>query len=173
MTLAIHLVGIHSCLLCSNTVWGTLRNLTHTHPRTHTQDTLLWHNWPDTGFVQSVCATSARMFSTASLSKTPIHFLILYAWVAKNIFIRTTQKKRGDEKKKVTGKICDPRRPLIISSHFRWLAGILLGFEIQNKKKNNNNRNYISQSTDSSQLSDQVEVWLPFKIITLSVLEWN
>ena len=41
--------------------------------------------------------------------------------------------------------------------------------------KNNNrikkNRNYVSQSAGSSQLCDQVEIWLPFKIITDSVLE--
>lgn len=98
MTLAIHLVGIHSCLLCSNTVWGTLGNLTHTETHgqehTHIHITLLTHNGLDIGFRSD---SLGYLFSVWGCS--PVLCLYLEHWSVLSSYMHELQKKKRKKKK--------------------------------------------------------------------------
>lgn len=79
-------------------------------------------------------------------------------------------KRPKRKKKKVTGESVILDVPSL-SVHISGGRLEIFGFVGSKIKENHNNRNYISQSADSSQLCDRVEICLPFKIITDSVLE--
>ncbi len=60
-------------------------------------------------------------------------------------------------------------------SHYQCIAqvpGILTLQGKMKKDREKNTKNYISQSASFTH-SDSVKIWIPFKIITNSVLHWN